>query len=110
MRTDLVKLGVPVRAVSVSAKGKARDQILPFDIVIDESVGGLLPKTLAKQRFLVIAYAGRRISESGLNVESLEVRGLSGPKILTRTKVPVEIARAVASGAATPATVDALFK
>lgn len=108
MRADLLKLGVPVHSVVVAVHGKGSGK-LPFACLIEPAFGSLSPKSVARDRYLIVAYAGDRISRTRLNLDLLQVKSVAGRK-MKLVNVPLELARRASAASATEMEVDALFK
>ena len=110
MRSDLIKLTVPVHAVAVTAMKSTRDRAVPFKIVVDYAPGSIAAASRAKHRFEIVAYLGRRIGEIPLNAGTIEIHEAQKGKAAMSKTVPVDLAKRVAAGSAEAAEVDALFR
>lgn len=99
VRTDLIKLAVPVRNVKlVAGKGKTKGPV-PFDLVFEYSLGDDNSRaTHAKHYWMMVAMAGRRTVELRLNLRAVTVKSFRGNKLASSAVLPAELVKGVSNG------------
>ena len=109
MKTDLIKLAVPVAAAEVKpVQGKGK--VVPFSMRIDYALGdGVEPALAARHYWMILLMAGRRASESRLNLHSVTVRTMRDGRVTATTTFPPELVTGATNGSAAPEDVLSRF-
>lgn len=102
IRADLIKLAVPIRKVQlVAGKSKAKGPV-PFDLVVEYSVGDAAAAgskaTRAKHYWMILSMVGRRAGELKLNLRAVTVKSLSANKVVSTATLPADLVKGVSSG------------
>ena len=112
VRTDLIKLAVPVRNVQLLAgkdKGKVKGPV-PFDIVVEYSLGDDGSRaTHAKHYWMILSMVGRRASELRLNLRAVTVKSFQGNKAVSSAVLSADLVKGVSGGSRSPDEVLAKF-
>lgn len=103
IRSDLVKLAVPVRSVQVLAgKSKTKGPV-PFEMVVEYSLSDEGNASLyARHYWMILAMTGRRANETRLNLRSVTVKSMRGTKVSSSAQVTADVVKGVAAGSQSP--------
>lgn len=106
LRADLLRIAVPLRAARfVPDRTPRKARVAPFVGVL-EWTAREDAAAVSRQRFMVVAMAGRRIDELDMNVSDLVLRSVDARGKSSETRIPAELAVRLWRGEADPGELE----